>query len=236
MKKEIIQTWSTMLVIVMLALSLTACNFNSGVTGNFDSVVNGNHQTHYLFPEGYTGGFYHQPGANIEYWWVETYEECMAAIESLESHDSTFVKSAIFTYEGDLFDTKYCIKIPASILITEKINFGDDPFDRRGGGVEVFSYAFFEDVTIDEINHSYVDNFDFTSMHIWDLDDAEDPYLSLINSHLIWNDQYRRFEVIDSESNIVLIRMGSFNYFDNPENALNCAEKVHESIVLIGFD
>ena len=160
MKKEIIKAWSAVLVIVMLALSLTACNFDSGVTGNFDSVVNGNHQTHDLFPEGYTGGFYHQPGANIEYWWVETYEECIEAIERLKANGSTFVDDTVLTYDGELFDCKYCFMITGVGSGTEEIKWGDDPFDRRATKVYVTCYAFFDDVTLDELNHSYVSRYE----------------------------------------------------------------------------
>ena len=60
----------------------------------------------------------------LEFWWVETYDECMEAIELLKSHDSTFRKTAIFTYDGELFDTKYCFKISHNNKYTEYIKKG----------------------------------------------------------------------------------------------------------------
>lgn len=118
--------------------------------------------SHDLYPKGYTGGFHHQPGANIEYWWVETYEECLEAIELLKSHGSTFRDDTILTYDGDLFDCKYCFKITGATGIgaTEKIEWGDNPFDRRAIDVYLTCYAFFDDVTIDELNHSYVNRYE----------------------------------------------------------------------------
>ena len=64
-----------------------------------------------VFPEGYTGGFmkHIDDGSGIEFYWVETYDELVEAMNLFRSHGSTFAESAIFTYEGDLFDTKYCI-------------------------------------------------------------------------------------------------------------------------------
>ena len=112
------------------------------------------------YPEGYTGGFSYHLDAypQTEYHWVETYDEAMAAVELLESHGSTFVKSPIFSYDGDLFDTKYCFVIESNNA--EFVQFGDDPFDRRAENVRVHCYGFFEDVTIDEIVYSFVKDYD----------------------------------------------------------------------------
>lgn len=109
-------------------------------------------------PEGYTGGFGISYGSNMEYYWVESYEECIEAIELLKSHDSTFSESIVFTYEGEFFDTKYCFKIDGHN--SENIKYGENPFDRRALNVKIESYGFFEDVSIDELNFSYVSDYD----------------------------------------------------------------------------
>ena len=106
------------------------------------------------FPEGYTGGFGIEPGNPSACYWVETYEECQAAIDLLKSHGSTFSETAIFTYEGYLFDTKYCFFIDRNKA--DYIPYGDNPFDRKAEEVKVVSYAFCEDVTIDELIYSYI--------------------------------------------------------------------------------
>ena len=172
MKNQFIKTVSCVLVFVLTALMLSSCgvidyfnsmlndgelqNTNSGTTDGID----GNHSYHYLFPEGYTGGFRHQPGENIEYWWVETYEECLEAIELLKSHGSTFANDILLTYDGDLFDCKYCFMIMGVGATTEEIEWGDNPFDRYANNVYLNCYAFFDDVSIDELNYSLVSNYD----------------------------------------------------------------------------
>ena len=119
-----------------------------------DEIVDGNHSYHYLYPEGYTGGFDQSPGENAEFWWVETYEECLEAIELLKSHDSSFSIDFVLTYDGELFDTKYCFMFVGDGSKTDKIKWGDNPFDRHAENVTIRSFAFFEDVTIDEIMKS----------------------------------------------------------------------------------
>ena len=117
--------WQKFIVIILLlsiSLSLYSCSTNEETPGD-----------QYFYPENYTCGFPNYnvfPNSLTEIWWVETYEECLEAINLLKSHDSTFMKSAIFTYEGDLFDTKYCFIIKDTPLV-EKISFGDNPFDRH---------------------------------------------------------------------------------------------------------
>ena len=112
-----------------------------------------------FYPEGYTCGFpdsYDPSYFWYEIWWVETYDELIEAIELLKSHGSTFEKTSFFTYDEELFDTKFCITIPNDGDYTDDIKFGDNPFDRKASGVKIESYAFFEDVTIDELNYGNV--------------------------------------------------------------------------------
>ena len=151
MKKLLIKSVSLMLILVMSALMMFSCGF-SRKNANED-VKNGNHTARDFFPEGYTCGFHIQPGSLLEYWWVETYEECMLAIEQLKAHGSTFSDDVMFVYEGDSFDTKYCFVFQGK---TDEIKFGDNPFDRYAENVRIDTYAFFDDVALDELNYSYV--------------------------------------------------------------------------------
>ena len=169
MKKHLIKLISIVLVLVLSILTMSSCGVVEYINGLFDSEsqdvggdkggIDGNHKSHDLYPKGYTGGFTHQPGANIEYWWVETHEECLEAIELLKSHGSTFADEMVLTYDGELFDAKYCFVIAGIGAGTEVIKWGDNPFDRYAKNVRIESYAFFDNVTIDEINHSYVNRF-----------------------------------------------------------------------------
>ena len=155
MKKATVKIISLILTLVISASVLCGCEIFDAQP---DEPESGNYNYHDLFPEGYTGGFRHQPGANIEYWWVETYEECLTAIEFLKSHGSTFVDDTLFTYDGDLFDCKYCFKITGGT--TETIKWGDNPFDRYAERVSLTCYAFLEEVTLDELNHSLVSSYE----------------------------------------------------------------------------
>lgn len=110
------------------------------------------------YPEGYTGGHGISYGSSVEYYWLESYEEYLDAIEKLKSHGSSFKDSIVFSYDGELFDTKYCFIFDGDK--SEDIRYGEDPFDRRGENVRIESYGFFEEVTIDELIFSYVTDYD----------------------------------------------------------------------------
>lgn len=110
------------------------------------------------FPNGYTGGMGVNPDSFVEYYWVETYEECQYAIELLKSHGSTFEESPVFTYNGELFDTKYCFKLQRGQA--DKIEYGENPFDRKAEGVSVWSYVFIDEVEIDELIYENIGFYD----------------------------------------------------------------------------
>ena len=168
----------SMFLVMSICLSFFGCEYVNELIGVFgeqtveeDPIkggMNGNHSIHDLFPDGYTGGFLHNPGENVEYWWVETYDECVDAIKLLKSHGSTFSDEMILAYDGDEFDTKYCFTITGVGWKTEKIKWGDNPFDRHAENVSISSYAFFDDVTIDKINHSYLHHFNAYSFYMYD--------------------------------------------------------------------
>ena len=149
MKRTIIKTISTVTVFALMTLLLSSCNCFS-----FEDPS--------ALPEGYTGGFangYNNFGApEMEYYWVETYDECLSAIAKLESHGSKIDKSFIFSYEGELFDTKYCFSFEREK--SDKIAFGEDPFDRYTEKVSVKAWALFKDVEINKLIYSDVKNFD----------------------------------------------------------------------------
>lgn len=140
---------------------------NSGSTGDSDQHKNGHGHTG-IVPEGYTGGFseascLHEVDG---FYWLETYEEVLDAIELLKSHGSTVenkrygntVKRSIgFNYEGDLFDVKWCFTYPRSKA--EPLEEGKSFFDRRIDEGEFVWFAFAKDVTIDKLVYSYYERY-----------------------------------------------------------------------------
>ena len=161
MKRIVVKSIAVFLLFVTILFSLLSCGWPDNSIPDSDN--NGNngedivkHSNHYLFPKGYTGGFDHEPGANIEYWWVETHEEVVQAIKSLSTHGTKFDRKTLLTYDNNEIDIKYCFVIPVSGK-TEKIKWGDNPFERYAESVIIYAYAFLDDVTIDKINYSWVD-------------------------------------------------------------------------------
>jgi hypothetical protein len=160
MKKIILKTLSAILIFTLFTVALSSCSLleddiDNSIDDPFDDDIVCEDWDFY--PEGYTCGFGLQPGSKLEYWWVETYDECINAIRLLKSHGSTFSDPVTFSYEGDLFDTKYCFLLGGE---KDEIIFGDNPFDRYAQNVIIETYAFFEEVRIDEINYSYISNYE----------------------------------------------------------------------------
>ena len=161
--RMIIKAISIILIFVMATMMLSSCSdFLISIIGNSSGTGKPvyKYPTWDLFPEGYTGGYGIQPGAMIEYWWVETYEECVAAVNKLKSHGSTFANDNILTYDDFLFDAKYCFVIIGDGIYGDEIKPGDDPFDRWAENVRIDCFAFFEEVSIDELIFSHVGRYD----------------------------------------------------------------------------
>ena len=198
---------SIILICSMLLALLSGCSYfdktNDGGNENKEDTdksdpVNGNCSSSHLVPEGYTGGFSYDSclHAVTGFYWLETYEEVLEAIELLASHGSTVenkqygntVKRSIgFNYEGDLFDVKWCFRYSRSKA--EPLEEGKSFFDRRIDEGEFVWYAFAKDVTIDKLVYSdyevygplriYYPNKSFVSglyNYIVDVENVEDLY------------------------------------------------------------
>lgn len=148
--RMIIKAISTILIFVITTMVLSSC-FGSSVTNGNE--YRGHYHVNDWYPEGYTAGFGLNTCSPVEFWWVETYEECIDAIALLNSHGSTFSHDSVFLYEGNLFDTKFCFVFSGE---KDKIKFGDNPFDRYASDIRIETYAFLEDVSLDDINYSFV--------------------------------------------------------------------------------
>ena len=153
MKKHLFKFVSILLIFVLTVLSLSSCGLYLSTNA-------------FKYPKGYTGGFgSRDPASTAEFAWVETYEEVLAAVELLSSHGSRFFKNTFFSYDGDLFDTKYCF-----VFLFEKdyVKFGENPFDRYAGEIYIQSFAFFEEVTIEELIYSSTSRYDVLYFYPYD--------------------------------------------------------------------
>ena len=136
----------------------------------------------HLVPKGYTGGFAETPSMHLEfgYYWLETYEEVLDAIELLTSHGSTVKQTLGFNCDGDLLDVKWCFKYSRSEA--EPLEEGKSFFDRRIDYGEFAWYGFYEELEIEKIYFDnvrrygyfeiwYVDPFDYQVPDIQNTDD-----------------------------------------------------------------
>lgn len=146
MKTKIIKAVSTVLITVILMMALSGCGYD---------IFGGR-----TIAEGYTGGFGIPYASNQEYWWVETYEECIAGINQLKSHGSTFVRDyeILPVYEGEFFDVKYYFTMDGDFA-DKHVKYGGNPFDRKVEGVKISAAIFLEDVEIDELVFSRMKNY-----------------------------------------------------------------------------
>ncbi len=223
MKKIIVKTISAALVFVLTLAALSSCGWYP--FGDPRSI----------FPEGYTGGWGIEYGSGEEIYWVETYEEAVAAMDQLKSHGSTFYKTAIFSYEGELFDTKYCFMFQGK---KDNVKFGDNPYDRWAENVIVQSVGFFEDVTIDELVYSDIDDYLWfkcaTPHNFNELCEKYHNISSLPLEYMFSEETYQHSLYYGEE--LVVFLIGSVYGDGKPKVAKECGETVMNSIIFLGFD
>lgn len=229
MKKRV----SIIIVLVLLvSLSLQSCEYFSFSGANRS------------IPTSYTGGYegIHN-GMGLEFYWVETYEEMQEAVELLKSHGSTFQKSIIFTCDGELFDTKYCFTMKTSK--SDRIEWGENPFDRKSLDVRVHSVAFFEDYTIDYVTENLVSQLDtyelimnYTLEETDNLDYTKLPKEWSVDIHSSENaghNIYKKVCSIAVDDNKTIILEG--NVSTNPDTMSDeCLDALLGSIEYFGFE
>ena len=231
MKNQFIKTVSCVLVFVLTALSLTSCGFWFSKKS--------------IFPEGYTGGYGIPYGSGFEIYWVETYEEAVDAMNQLKSHGSTFYKTAIFSYDGDLFDTKYCFQFGHK---KDNIKYGDNPYDRWAEEVVVISVAFFEDVTIDELVYSNIGDYTHvTCSRSNDFNQICEIYPNISSLPLEYKyseytysyynqEKIRREHILSYDGEMIVHFYGLVDSEGNPIPSQEGVEAIVNSIVFIGVD
>ena len=200
MKKSFKIFISTILCLSVL-FSIASCDYISGIINPKDDTnptsnttkdnTNKDNKKDRIVPVGYTAGITGDYHAHLVYgyYWLETYEEVLEAVELLKSHDSTILRSIAFDCDDEILDSKFCFKYARSKA--EPLEEGKNFFDRKIDNCEFIWFGFLEDVNIDELLYSYIDR--YASVNIWyvkshrdfaDISDADeltlDWYLSEI--------------------------------------------------------
>lgn len=172
-------------VILLLAiLTLTSCGKN-------------------IYPKGFTGGIGIERGSGRQVAWVETSDDLYTSANLLKNHDSTFIGGYIF-YSEELFDVKYCFVFDHGY---DKIKYDDSHFDRWAEDVEIRSYGFFDDVSIDDLNYSMVDDYDHITITFTDLyfEKYADQYIDPIFFECRWSDDDQKYYATYNEERIFSI-------------------------------
>lgn len=215
MKKQIIKIISMALVLVIISLAITSCSWFKNRHCN----------------NGFSRG---GPMNRTEYYWVETYEEALQAISEFESYGSTIMESVIYEYNGDLFDTKYCFELSGS---KDSVKWGKKPSERWVEKVYVRAYAFFEDVSIEEFEYSYVSSYDVA-------------YLSPTNYFLAYHKEgdnidkdsltfswfYNNSMASIKQEDVTLFNLDRSKGTEPVTNTDECVEVIINSLVFVGKD
>ena len=148
----------SLLLIVSVALSIASCEAVGYILSRFDRTESRGPYDWYEgcpVPKGYTGGLFvpYEFHELYEIKWLETYEELQDAITRLRAHGTEIHPIALFDCEEYGFDLKFCIVFKRP---KEQLSEGQGYFDRKLDGVEISTYVFFENITIEELVYKEV--------------------------------------------------------------------------------
>lgn len=146
--KQVIKITISLLLLLAIVFSFASCELLP-----FDTSSNKG-------KDGYTGGFRRERHYYIgkEIHWVETYEEAMVAIEHLTAAGNKIPLSILSSFENDTVDAKYCFVL--SVASAKRLKNGEQWYDRKGARVvSVRYYGFLDNVTIDQLEFSYIEDY-----------------------------------------------------------------------------
>ena len=218
MKRVTLKTISVILVLVLSTLIFTSCGI----------IISSQKR-----PEGYTGGLGITYGSPVEYYWVETYDEVLEAIEELKSYGSTFQNSSFFSYEGELFDTKYCFIFAGKKHSTKK---GKKLSERWAEDVEIRSYGFFEDVSIPELEYSHIEDYDVLELRSTLYFYREEEPVDIDSLTYNVRDLNDYFSISVYQGNVNLFDVIRRKEFEYKKISDECFNAVFNSMVFIGKD
>ena len=89
--------------------------------------------------------------------WFETYDELIEAFELMRANGTEIPRMPYFDCEEYGMDVKFRIEFPRSA--DDKLQEGQNFFDRRLDNLNLYVYVFFEDVTIEELEYSYFNRY-----------------------------------------------------------------------------
>lgn len=95
---------------------------------------------------------------------------------------------------------------------------------------------FFDEVTVEEINHTNVANYSPESINSFMTLCETEPVLNEENVRYIWNEENEMLNIYDINNSTKILSISSFGYCDEPEIAKECLKQVFETLVFIGFD
>ena len=216
-----------LLLISIVVVSLSSCNKDEPFSGEAD-----------LLPKGYTGGIWGSREGGSQIYWVESYNKAIENVRILTKHNSTFVDTATITYEGDLFDVKYGFDMKKDK--TEfPIKLGEEsPYERQVYDVEIITYLFFEDVTIEEFvyhDRIFYEIFEFgaTTKFQIKLADGEIPIENLTCE---WDEQKKTYFIYIGEIEAFYLRACGGTSMDVKVVSDEVIQEIISSIVYVGLD
>lgn len=148
------------LIVFSMVLTLSGCEILGGLAMiAYSNIAYSNEQR-------YTGGFsrpiayYHV----ADIYWIESFDDAMSAIEHLRAAGNDIPNTYISSYENDVVDAKY-------LFILDKQGMSKEEkqktwYDRKYTVlVQISYYGFLDEVTVEELEYSYVELYRHVLLH-----------------------------------------------------------------------
>ena len=87
--------------------------------------------------------------SNLEYYWVETFDEAMEIIDALKSYGNEIPRRVISCYENEVVDAKYLFIVDKTD--TPKQKKGEEWYQRKFGAIkDIAYYGFLDKVSLED--------------------------------------------------------------------------------------
>ena len=200
------------IILLLAILTLTSCEKN-------------------IYPKGFTGGIGIKRGSGRQVAWVETADDLYTSAYLLKNHESSFIGGYFFDFDS-FFDIKYCFVFDYG---KDKIEYGDSHFDRWAENVEIRSYCFLDDVTIDALNYSDINNYEHLTITFTDayLEKYSGEFIDTFLFQYNWDDEFEKyFAFYEGEKIFSIDFISRFNVIP-PDDVFN---GIINNLVYIGED